>query len=415
MGRRAAKVLVGDVGAVPVVVDDGAPELLLVAIGHGQSLSRRPRPTPRRHDFNADLPRLQRRPATTATPRCHQHNAEMPPTQRSLRQLSTGDRHGGLKSCRRGQNKGVLNEDGLALHLSRLPTDRPFTASQAAALGVHNQALRELVGAGHLRRPVRPAYVAAHLPDTLELRLSILREIVPEGSVVADHTAAWLHAGVEALLPGAHTSVGQPVIFRRPGKRALRNELVRSGQRDLSPGDADWMGGLLVTTPLRTALDIGRLFNRDVALWGVDSMMTTGAFSHEELLASVPRFNRQRGVRQLRWLTVLADAGSQSFGESSLRLRWRRQPPTPRLPAPVETELGTFYLDLGLEDEQFGGEYDGEPHHSDPADVERDVGRRMAITAEGRHVEVFRRHHVFGHSQDAEVRLKAAFRRWCAR
>ena len=57
---------------------------------------------------------------------------------------------------------------------------------------------------------------------------------------------------------------------------------MRSGERAVEEGDLTEIAGLRVTTPLRTALDLGRLSrNNDVRLHGMDTMLSLGAFSHE--------------------------------------------------------------------------------------------------------------------------------------
>ena len=65
--------------------------------------------------------------------------------------------------------------------------------------------------------------------------------------------------------------------------------------------------GLRVTTPLRTACDLGRLLSRDRAFAALDTMLRLGAFDAEELWAETERFRGMRGVRQLRAFAPLAD------------------------------------------------------------------------------------------------------------
>ena len=103
---------------------------------------------------------------------------------------------------------------------------------------------------------MRSAYVASDLPDTLALRVALLELVVPPGCFVADHTAAWLHAGDKALLPNAHLIVPKPDIFRHSSTRPLRNPLVRSGERAVSADDLIRIGTIETTTPLRTGCDL---------------------------------------------------------------------------------------------------------------------------------------------------------------
>ncbi len=287
--------------------------------------------------------------------------------------------------------------------------DRPFTTQQALDAGMTHDQLTRAVMSRWLRRPAKGVYVPATLEDTLETRCAALSLSVPDDAFIADHSAAWLIAGDRALVPGDHLTVPEVSCFRtRTGSR-LRRHQVRSGERELRADEIMELGGLQVTTPLRTALDIGRLArNTDVRLHGMDTMLSMGVFTQAELLAEVPRFKGYRGVVGLRALAPLADGGSQSFGESALRLRWHQAHlpwPTTQHPVP-----GTPYiLDIALPEETFGPEYDGEEFHSSPDQKAHDATRRREIHRAGWTVEVFRKEHVFGPRQNAERRLRATY------
>ena len=88
--------------------------------------------------------------------------------------------------------------------------------------------------------------------------------------------------------------------------------------------------GVVTTTLLRTALDLGRLAHRDLAIGALDALLRHGEFSSEELLDGVARFRGQRGVVQLRALAPLTAPRAESPGESVLRLRWLDIPNRPR-------------------------------------------------------------------------------------
>ena len=175
------------------------------------------------------------------------------------------------------------------------------------------------------------------------------------------------------------------------------------------------IGNLLVTTPLRTALDLGRLQrNPDLGLAGMDRMLALGDFDSDELLGELGRFKKQRGVVRLRWLAPLADGKSASFGESALRLRWYTAGlPRPELQVPVVVGGRViFWLDIALEESLFAAEYDGEEWHSSDEDREHDEWRRSWLaTNQAWLVEVYRRTNVFGRHQDAIELLAAGYRK----
>lgn len=294
-----------------------------------------------------------------------------------------------------------------------LPLDAPFTRSQARSAGISDSRLKRLTRAGLLRRPIRNVYVAAQAHDSLDLRAAMLRLVVPPDCFICDHTAGWLHGAPNALLPGDHLTPPKVACFRPADSGRLRNELARSGERTVRPGDLMELRGLTVTTPIRTAWDLGRLQRRDQALSGMDAMLRLGLFSHEHLLAGIERFKRQRGVVQLRWLAPLTDGRAESPGESALRLRWYDAGlPAPDLQIPIDVagrEIAR--LDLGLEELRFAAEYDGHEWHSSAAQQEHDGFRRGWLSDQrGWTIEAFDAGNVYGLRQDADIRLRAAYR-----
>lgn len=294
--------------------------------------------------------------------------------------------------------------------LAELPPGVPFTTATGREAGLSYEALAHLTRLGILRRPIEGVYVDATMPDSIPLRCDMLRLVLPPDCFVCDRTAAWLHAGDRALGPGEHLAVPAVSCFRPSDAGRLRNALTTSGEREIRRRDLMELCGLTVTTPLRTSLDLGRLQpTRDLRLHGMDTMLGLGAFSHEELLAEVPRFNRRRGVVLLRVLAPLADPGSESFGESALRLRWYdaglRRPRT-QIPVVVQGRI-RYRIDMGDEELGVGAEYDGAEWHTTPEQQERDTVRRAYLMdVEGWLIEAFRHENVFGMHQDADLRLK---------
>lgn len=285
-----------------------------------------------------------------------------------------------------------------------LPLDRPFTTAQAAEAGISRKALARLHRDGLLRRLLRGVYVVAQAQEDLLLRARALALVVPDGAAIVDWTAMWLHTG---MLPfGHHVEVPPVSLFRLPGQGRLRNGLCVSGERALIPEDLTTIHGLLVTTELRTAWDLGRFSRRDDAIGGLDRLLRCGAFTRDELLSGVERFARQRGVVQLRDLAPRADARAESGPESVLRLRWddlsSLPRPTPQVPI-EHTPGGTWWLDLGVPELRFAVEYDGEEHHSSEDDRKHDAERRDWIRTHRRWIiEPVRQHNLFGPTRDIE-------------
>ncbi|MFL6062987.1 MAG: hypothetical protein ACJ72E_17295 [Marmoricola sp.] len=303
--------------------------------------------------------------------------------------------------------------DSLELLLSSgLDLSKPFSTSTADEAGVARSHRTRLLAEGLLRTPIQGVMYAAHLDDTLDLRLECVRLAVPADAVVTDRTAGWLHGASMVLAPGDHLRTPRVAAFQPPGKR-LRNGLTDSGERGLTSEDVVVLGGLRVTTALRTACDLGRLLRRDAAWAALDSMLRLGAFSQAALIAEVERFRGYRGVRQLRVFAPLADADSESFGESVLRLRWYDA----GLAARPETQVVVRFedgrharLDVASRERRYAAEYDGEEFHGEAA-TEHDARRRARISDEGWVIDVFTRRNVFGRQQDAIRTLRTGFRR----
>jgi hypothetical protein len=294
---------------------------------------------------------------------------------------------------------------------SAVPTDRPFTTAMAMEYGVSRYRLDQWVARGLLRHPIRGVYHAAQLADGLELRIAILKLVVPADCVVTDRTAGWLWGANMILAPNDHEQVPRVHVFSPPGYR-LRNGLVDSGERLLASQDVVELDGLRVTTALRTACDLGRLLHRDQAFAAMDSLAGLGRFAVPELVIEGRRFKGYRGIVQFRALAPYVDPGAQSPPESILRLRWLDIGlPRPQCQVPVPSAYGgTWWLDVGLPEMRFAAEYDGEAYHTE-ADRAHDVHRRDWLRShEGWTIVVARKRNLFGRDQNIEQLLREGAR-----
>ncbi len=288
-----------------------------------------------------------------------------------------------------------------------LPLDRPFTHRDARAVGLTPYDLGRLCLEGYLRRMIAGVYVAAQAPDCIELRAAALRLVIPPDAVVTDRSAGWLHGAEMILAPGDHLAVPPVSVFvNRRGAR-LRNGITTSGQRYLRREDVTEVFGIKVTTPLRTACDLGRLLNRDGAFAALDTMLGLYVFDKNELWAETDRCRGMRGVRQLRAFVPLADPRSESPAEAVSRLRWHDSGvlPLPELQIEVERPFQWSYrIDLGVEKLLFGLEYDGEEWHRRTTEQRaRDRKRRAWLRDErGWIIEPVTKENVFGHHRDIE-------------
>lgn len=259
---------------------------------------------------------------------------------------------------------------------SALPLDRPFTREEARQAGVERRALERMLEQGSVVRLLRGVYAGATLVDDPGARVravALAAGAAADDAVVVDRTAAWLH-GVDVL-----GWEGGPVPL----------DLRRPAPPDRQPRDLVRTGPLTVTTPLRTAVDLGRGGSEAFAAVAVDRMLRVGALRHTELLAELARWSGRTGAARLRSLAVAADGRARTPGESVLRLGWHRAAlPTPTPGLLVRSGDRLVRLALGVADRQFGavlsGQLDrGEATTRDLADL-TDQGWRVVLLREDR-------------------------------
>ncbi|MDQ4110053.1 MAG: hypothetical protein M3306_02980 [Actinomycetota bacterium] len=289
-----------------------------------------------------------------------------------------------------------------------LPITEPFTFKMAREAGISRRRLGALLETGLVRRPIKGVYLATEVGDSLPTRAACLRLVAPADCIVVDRHAGWLLGAEMILAPCEHLSLRSLSLFRPTGHGRLRNDIARSGERDVKDSETDEIGGLRVTTPLRTAWDLGRVRWPDEAIAGVSMMHRLGAYEPEEFLAGIEQFRGHRWVTTLREIGPLADGRFESPPEAVLGLHCHqaRFPMTPQVE--VSTVTGEFVarLDLANEDLLAAVEYDGAEWHSSPAQQAHDRERRLDACREGWLVEAFTKSDLFTRTGDADVRIR---------
>lgn len=140
---------------------------------------------------------------------------------------------------------------------------------------------------------------------------------------------------------------------------------------------------LPVTNSARTAFDLGRHQPRAEALSRMDALMRVAPFNAGDVEALVRRYGPVRGIRQLRTLLPLVDAGAASPKESWLRLLLIDGGlPRPETQIPVLDSGGYpfAYLDMGWRSIKLAVEYDGDQHRTDRRQYVKDLRRLPMIT-----------------------------------
>ncbi len=213
-----------------------------------------------------------------------------------------------------------------------------------------------------LARWYRPIYPNVHVPRGGDSSLrdrtvgawlwSKRNGVVTGVAASALHGAEWVDDDIAIELLWNCT--------RPPRGIVTRNE--RIGDDELT-----CVGGLPVTTPARTAFDLGRYQRRTQAVARLDALMRAASFSAEDVMVLAKRYKGARGVARLKAVLPLVDGGAASPQETRLRLVFMDAGlPKPTTQIPIYDERGQLVriLDMGWEDFMVGAEYDGDQHRT---------------------------------------------------
>lgn len=270
--------------------------------------------------------------------------------------------------------------------------DQPFTLAYAAEIGITRRQMYALCAAGAVRRVFHGVYVPSSLPDEQATRLACLRLVTASHQVVVDRTAAIVHE-VDALTYAELDGPPPIELCALRGRNRARHDDVDGRTRDLLAADVMIIGGVRVTTPLRTALDLGCLLRRREAFAALCAFARLHGITTAMLLAELPRFRGRRGVVQLRELAQLVDPRFESAREAWTYLAIRDAGlPLPEPQVWIEIDgVPTFRLDLAYRHRRVCIEYDGvDFHERTPAQREHDRRRRAWLRDNGWTVIVIR-------------------------
>ncbi len=243
--------------------------------------------------------------------------------------------------------------------------EQPFIGSEAVASGaVTRHQLRT-----RYRAVLPNVYLGTGVEPSLETRILAAWLWSGRGATVVGAAAARLH-GAEWIPDEV------PVELAHPNPRAPQGVLTR--RCALLDGEKQIMGCYAVSTPERTAFDIGRRGAVRSAVARLDALARATGFKADDVLRVARCHPRAPGLRRLETALPLVDAGAQSPRESYLRmLLIDAGLPRPRTQIPVLGDDGVpvAFLDLGWEESMVAVEYDGDQHRTDRRQYVKDIRR----------------------------------------
>jgi AbiEi antitoxin C-terminal domain/Protein of unknown function (DUF559) len=228
-----------------------------------------------------------------------------------------------------------------------------------------------------LRRHHRRVFHGVYIAETTDLTAAVKAR------------AAWLATGPRVTLAGLSAAAihgakwldgRQPAEVIRADRHSPPGIVVRSD--DIADDEVWLVAGMRVTSPARTAFDIGRRRPVDTAIPILDDLLNATGITPVDIAAIADRRPGARGIRRLRSLLPLVDGGAESPQESRLRLlvvRGGLPPPDTQIRFP---ELG-IRVDMGWPQWKVALEYDGIQHWADARQRTWDIERIVRLESAG--------------------------------
>lgn len=248
--------------------------------------------------------------------------------------------------------------------------------------GTSDNDLGQLVRTGQITRVARGVYRlgSAALPDPAGLAASL------KASISRASAVAWY--GASLVEPPNSLQLTVP---RSRGRRSDEIPGVTIHRADVPAAELLIVRRTLVTTPVRTALDIARSMPVTHSVASIDSMMRTGLLTKSDLAAAAVALPPAPGRQLAITVADLVDARAESIFESLSRVRMAVAGlpiPTPQLNICDRDGLWIARVDFAWEELRIILECDGYEYHGNRDAFERDRRRWTALTRAGWKVAV---------------------------
>jgi hypothetical protein len=194
--------------------------------------------------------------------------------------------------------------------------------------------------------------------------------VVAGQSAAAIHGAKWVdvHRPAEVLWTNRRPPVG-----------------IHVWSDQIADDEVEVIGGIAVTTPARTALDIACRYPLGEAVAAIDALARATHLKMADVELLAERYRGRRGIRKARTVLDLVDPGAESPKETWLRLLVIRNGfPRPKTQIPVYDGNGLLVavLDMGWEHIKLAFDYEGD-HHRNPVGFNKDIRRHDDVTELG--------------------------------
>ncbi|WP_101952287.1 hypothetical protein [Mycobacterium sp. 3519A] len=213
----------------------------------------------------------------------------------------------------------------------------------------------EAIAAGALTRgALRWNYTVMH-PDVYQHKTA-------RKTLYSNTFGAWLWSGRKGIIAGRAAAalhgaqwIEDTAPIEMIAKHGRRQPGVVVREERIEDDEVCHVGELLVTTPARTALDLGRHLPRDAAVAHLDALAAATSVTLSQVRTLTERYRGARGIPAAREAIALMDRGARSPRESALRLLLIDAGlPRPSTAISVSDEWWEATLGMGWEEPKVG-------------------------------------------------------------
>lgn len=249
------------------------------------------------------------------------------------------------------------------------------TRADLRACGVSDATIAEWIRRGRLVRIHRGVYAYGHASLTAEGRWLAAVLACGPGAVLSHRSAA----AAWALLPSARSRFD--VIVAGAGGREL--PLVDAHRCRLRPDDRTELGGLPITTPMRTLVDLAAVVSPARLERAVEAAERLGSLDLRAVDAILARTPRRRGAAALR-AALAAHRPEHAWTRSGIERAALALVERAGLPRPqVNTVVAGHEVDLCWPEARLVAELDTTAFHGTVAAFHRDRARDAELAVAG--------------------------------